>query len=187
VISDNVEGNYCYCSGITYEVFMDAWATYNSAKGNSPAHISNLTYNQMKSFRTKWYAADGTITGAPGAISAYGCGFEITEWDKVITGDLVQIWRLGGSGHSVIFDSWIRDTGGNKTTIRYWSTQTSTNGIGFNEEDYSNLDQSKTVFARVVKPVDDDDWPNRYVDVNTFSQPTQVGEIIPPCTGWMLR
>ena len=184
IISDNVQGNYCYCSGITYQVFMDAWEHYNTLKGNSPADIFNLTVNQMKSFRSKWYAAGGSIYGAPGALGAYNCGIWISEWDKARRGDLVQIWRSSTSGHSAIFDRWIRNENGEKIKIRYWSTQGSTNGINFNTESYSTINTDDTVFSRPIKPEDNDDWDSRYTDVDTSGEPTRVGDPPDPSCGW---
>ncbi|MBN1902527.1 hypothetical protein JW926_14470 [Candidatus Sumerlaeota bacterium] len=89
------------------------------------------------------------------------------------------------SDHGVIFDGWIRDGEGNKTKIRYWSSQSSANGIGFREENYSNLNLETTRFARVIKPVDDDDWDNRYADANTLSHPTRVGALA-SVSSWLL-
>jgi len=175
IISDNVSGDYTYCCGITYEAFMDAWETYNTLKGNDPASIWGLSVGQMSSFRQKWYAADGTIVGAPGAITTYGCGPAITDWDKASRGDLVQIWRKSSSGHSVIFDHWVRNDVGDKITLRYWSSQPGTSGIHYNSEDYSTLNLTDTLFARARKPVDDDDWGNRYKDVDSSATPTTVG------------
>ena len=162
IISDNQVGNACYCCGITYEAFMNAWDAYNTAKGNDPANIWGMSVSGMRSFRRKLYAADGTISGGPGAITTYDCGVEIKDWDQVCRGDFMQIWRKSGSGHSVIIDGWNRNQAGEKISLRYWSSQGSTSGIGYNTENYDNFDTSKTTIARVVKPVDEDDWKNRF-------------------------
>ena len=133
----------------------------------------------MKTFRLIWYIALGrdSYPGPAKAMTDYKCGYQITDWDHARQGDFVQIWRLGvqDSGHSVIFDKWIRNKSGEKTSIRYWSTQTSTNGINYNSEKYSNLKLEETTISRAIKPPDDDDWKNRYADISTQSAPTRVG------------
>lgn len=178
IITDNQAGNACYCSGITYQVFMDAWETYNTAKGISPASIWGITSAQMKTFRQIWYITSTSYLPGPAmAFANYKCGYQITDWDQARQGDFVQIWRKSTtlSGHSVIFDKWIRNEAGEKTSIRYWSTQTSTNGINYNSEKYSVLDLAQTTIARALKPPDDDDWKNRYADISTQGSPTLVG------------
>jgi hypothetical protein len=188
IITDNQAGNACYCCGITYQVFMDAWENYNAAKGVNPASIWGITAAQMKTFRLIWYIALGrdSYPGPAKAMTDYKCGYQITDWDHARQGDFVQIWRLGvqDSGHSVIFDKWIRNKSGEKTSIRYWSTQTSTNGINYNSEKYSVLDLEETTFSRAIKPPDDDDWKNRYADISTQSAPTRVGGALGSGCSW---
>ncbi len=186
ILTDNQAGNACYCSGITYQVFMDAWEKYNAEKGFSPASIWGMTVSQARNFRLKWYAADGRILGSTGAIEDYACGFRITDPDRARPGDFVQIWRNSGSGHSVIFIEWIRNDLGEKTQIRYWSTQTSTNGINYNTENYSSLNMTDTTFARALKPADKDDWANRYAAAETRSRPIRITAPA-HTTGWMAR
>ncbi len=185
IISDNVEGNYCYCCGITYQAFMDAYEKYNTAYAFDS--IAGMSVSQMTNFRRDWYVATGGI-GDKGAIKGivnYGVGFEITNWEEVLDGDIVQIWRQSDSGHSVIFREWVRDLEENIIGFTYWSTQPSTSGIGFNTEYFgesSGMDPTRTYFARVVKPSDADDWKNRYASDNTSGSPTAVGTPTPTPT-----
>jgi len=186
VISDNVDGNYCYCCGITYEAFMDAWETYNSVKGNDPADIWGVTYSQMRSFRSKWYAADGTLVGAPGSIEKYDCGFMLSDFETARAGDFVQIWRSPTSGHSVIFHRWIRDTEGNRIKMEYWSTQPGTNGIDYNTETWTEYMENNSSFGRAIKPVDDDDWKNRFPGAEAITSPIPVGDLQSGRSGYYL-
>jgi hypothetical protein len=57
----------------------------------------------------------------------------ITKLADARAGDFVQIWRHRGTGHSVIFIDWVRK-GGRIQGLRYWSTQKSTQGIGYRTE-----------------------------------------------------
>ena len=52
------------------------------------------------------------------------------DWDEAEAGDFVQLWRHSGSGHSCIFRAWVRDDDDEIVGLRYWSTQSSTDGIG---------------------------------------------------------
>ncbi len=174
ILADNQTGNRCYCSGITYEVFMDAYATYNTAKGFND--IYGMTPAQANTFRQEWYGWND-VRCSVAAITKYKCGYQIPynqKW-KMKPGDDVQLWRTSGSGHSVIFIDWVRDAQQNITGIRYWSTQSSTNGINYNTESFSSLKDAECYYARKVKPVDDTDWTNRYHDQNTSANPTTVG------------
>lgn len=57
-------------------------------------------------------------------------------------GDLVQLWRRSGTGHSVVFKGLVDVDGDNKyDLICYVSSQKSTNGLGENCEDTSVLDR----------------------------------------------
>jgi hypothetical protein len=89
----------------------------------------------------------------------------------------VQLWRWSGSGHSVIFVNWVRDENQQITGMRYWSSQRATNGIGYRTEYFGQekgLKAEVCSYARKIKPVDDDDWPNRYSDASTSESPTAV-------------
>ena len=175
IISDNVAGNACYCSGITYEVFMDAYAAYNTTYGYDS--IGTLSVDGMKNFRISWYIADAGIgdKGPIRAIVTTGIGFEVTDWNHAQDGDFIQLWRHSGSGHSVIFHEWVENPEDEIIGLNYWSTQPSTDGINFNTEYFgesSGVDPAQTYIGRVVKPPDADDWSRRYDDDDTAATPT---------------
>ena len=92
------------------------------------------------------------------ALEAYGLGDKIADMKNVQKGDFVQIWRTSGSGHSVIFINWTTNAVGDTTGMRYWSTQTSTNGVNYNTEYFSglggNIDKTHTYYSRGRKPED---------------------------------
>jgi hypothetical protein len=175
LILANNSGNYCYCSGITYEVFMGGYSAYNAAKGQKT--IGGLTVDDMKKFRQDWYGVGGNKQCAVNALTKWGLAYRITDREKVHQGDDVQLWRWSGSGHSVIFVNWVRDANQQITGMRYWSSQKATNGTGYRTEYFGEekgLKAEECYYARKIKPVDDDDWPNRYTDASTVSRPTIV-------------
>ena len=61
-------------------------------------------------------------------------GEEVKNRDDARPGDFVQFWRGNGSGHSCIFQDWVRDDAGKITHLKYWSAQKKTNGVSFNTE-----------------------------------------------------
>lgn len=59
-------------------------------------------------------------------------------------GDIVQIWRKNLSGHSVIFQSYLKDQNGKTVGLCYWSSNEVTNGYGYRCEP---LDIVKTMIV----------------------------------------
>ena len=91
----------------------------------------------------------------------------------------MQLWRQSNSGHSVIFREWVRDTDDTIIGISYWSTQSSTSGIGFRTEYFgetTGVDAARTYLGRVCKPADTDDWIRRYASDDTSSLPTRIAQ-----------
>ena len=82
----------------------------------------------------------------------YAVGLASSDWESARAGDFVQLWRRSGSGHSVVFLSWVRK-GGKIVGLRYWSTQPSTNGIGVSAEYFDRgrapLDRKRFYLCRV--------------------------------------
>jgi hypothetical protein len=62
-----------------------------------------------------------------------GLAIPIINLKNAKQGDFIQFWRKNNTGHSVIFDS-INYNENNEIELRYWSTQRSTNGIGYCSE-----------------------------------------------------
>lgn len=110
-----------YCCGLTFEVFIRACELY--AKGRS-YRLDGLAVWGVKKLKADWFVATGLRGGPVDALVPKGLGMRVETIEEAQAGDFVQLWRESGSGHSVIFLE--RVDGG----IRYWSTQTVTNGIG---------------------------------------------------------
>lgn len=150
-----------YCSGITWETFMRAWAEVDLATGGDGT-LNGIAVDDLYDFRTDWYVRDLWGDGVGVAVENYGIGEVVTDWADVRPGDYVQIWRHSGSGHTFVFIDWLTDGEGAIEGVRYWSTQGSTDGIGYNEEYFgtsgSDIDPSTFFVARVYEPADWIPW-----------------------------
>ncbi|RME22166.1 MAG: hypothetical protein D6798_16480 [Deltaproteobacteria bacterium] len=151
-----------YCSGITWETFMRAWEGLDEEMGGDGT-INGMTVDDLYEFRTDWYVRELWGDGVGIAVENAGIGERITDLEDVRPGDYVQIWRYSGSGHTFVFIDWERDDDGHIIGLRYWSSQGSTDGIGYNEEYFgsggSNIDPSYFFAARIYDPVD---WLPRF-------------------------
>ena len=122
----------CHCSGLTLEVFLRAWARRSRERGE-PARIRGLDLEGLRAFQRAWFGTGGDRATLYTALTTRGLGTRIEDWEDARPGDFVQLWRHSGSGHSCIFLEWVREEG-RIVGLRYWSTQSSTGGIGEREE-----------------------------------------------------
>jgi hypothetical protein len=128
----------CYCCGLTFEVFLDAYRLWCVQHGR-PWQIGELDLDGVRKLQRQWFGSAADRSCLHTALVDNGLGFRITDWEQARPGDFVQLWREKGSGHSVIFVGWEREGGkpdGRITGIRYWSTQGSTRGIGEQVESF---------------------------------------------------
>ena len=89
-------------------------------------------------------------------------GERVTDWADIRPGDVLQFWRHSGSGHNNLFVEWVYDGDGEIAGVTYWSTQSSTDGVGYNTEYFgtggSSIDPSSFFAARVYMPEDWISW-----------------------------
>jgi hypothetical protein len=123
-------GARTFCCGLTLEVFYK----YAASK---PAVAAQLASNPGK-FKGDWFCHNINSPGPLDALSSAKLGKKVTNLEEALPGDFVQLWRNDKSGHSVMFVNWLRDASGKRIGLQYWSTQTSTNGIGFSSEAFGN-------------------------------------------------
>ncbi len=164
-----------YCCGLTFETCVLAYENYNSSYGHTT--IGTMNVDDMKSFRKIWYGVTDAEKLCARAITDYNLGEQISDFEEVQEGDFVQFWRHSGSGHSVVFVSWVRDAAQEITGFNYWSSQPSTDGIGYRTESFgasSGVNRDRFWAARLRKPRDqaDSDWALGETD--SREQPTQV-------------
>ena len=100
--------------------------------------INGMTVDDLLEFRMDWYVRDLYGSGPAEAVENYGIGEEVTDWSDIQPGDFVQFWRNSGSGHNTIFIDWETDNQGEIIGVYYWSTQGSTDGIGYRAEYFGN-------------------------------------------------
>ena len=122
-----------YCCGVTFEVFARAWALGCQEQGASEG-LGSLTGAQLHEFITTWYCPTMGHLGVVEALVGSGLGFRVDP-EQAQSGDFCQFWRStempGASGHSVVFLGW---EGPKKTSVRYWSSQAATDGVGVYQE-----------------------------------------------------
>jgi hypothetical protein len=118
----------CYCCGLTFEVFLQAFEAWCQDHGR-PYRIPGYGADEVRAFKDDWFGSNGNRQTLFNAVTSRGLGRRVEDWDDARAGDFVQLWRHSGSGHSVVFLDWVRDDG-EIVGLRYWSCQGSTDGIG---------------------------------------------------------
>lgn len=145
-----------YCSGITFEVFFLAYQKY-AIDYKLAESIGNLNFAQLEFFRRAWYGTSGDRKTIKTALEAWGLGFELKDWAKVRAGDFVQIWRHSGSGHTVIFLEWIKNTSNEITGMRYWSSNYGkgpSEAVEYFGTSGKTMIKEQTYCLRVIEPKD---------------------------------
>jgi len=146
-----------FCCGLTLEVFArayDEWLAKQPEDFEPP-----VTPGNWRDFQRVWFVLELNGPGPSAALEKYNIGREIPAHEAV-AGDFAQIWRTpregrSPSGHSVVFLDWVRNDSNRIIGMRYWSTQTSTDGIAENIEYYGpngGMSTEYTTFGRVELP-----------------------------------
>jgi hypothetical protein len=146
VLAKQSEGTYCsgYTCGVSLKAMQDSGL------------LKNLDDKQLADFKKIWYGAKDYKKGdkeslSTAALRKYGLGYEVPH-EKAKPGDIAQIWRKNGSGHSVIFKDWVYDDDKNVVGIKYRSTQKATKGIGDHTEMFGDkIDPNQVYLARIGK------------------------------------
>lgn len=150
----------CYCVGLTWELYMRAWEEVDRSTGGDGT-LNGLTVADLDEFRIDWFVRELDGAGPSVAMETYGVGEEITDVAKLEPGDFVQFWRHSGSGHNVVFIDWLVEDG-EIVGLEYWSTQSSTDGIGYNTEYFgssgSRIDRNLVFAARGWMPAEWESW-----------------------------
>ncbi len=140
-----------FCSGITFEVFMRAYAAWAADQGQAFVMPGIPDLSTLDTFRRRWWGKERKDTMAH-ALTSFGLGAIIENKRDAQPGDFVQLWRHNGSGHSAVFMGWeIRR--GKIVGIRYWSVQPATDGIGYRTEHFgrhgARVDPRRVTLVRV--------------------------------------
>lgn len=146
----------CYCVGYSWEVYMAAWEQADALEGGDGTLIG-MTLDDLHEFRVDWYVRDLWGDGVGVALTGWGLGERVTDWEDLQPGDLLQFWRYSGSGHNAIFLDHVRDEQGRIRGIEYLSCVGSTDGIGVTHEYFgdggSEIDPAFFYAARPFDPV----------------------------------
>ncbi|MEO0529042.1 MAG: hypothetical protein AAF266_00545 [Planctomycetota bacterium] len=128
VLAEGTGGTYC--CGYTFAVAMQAAERRGLLDGRS--------FDDVKRFQKLWYGATDADDDTLVVLAAETLGIgEGVALDDARPGDFVQLWRTGGSGHSVVFLDWLEEDG-RRVGFRYRSSQGSTDGIGDATERFSD-------------------------------------------------
>ena len=145
-----------YCSGASYAAFIGAIDRLLALRS------FELTADRQEAIRMQepnggrredmvklwgWWNADG-----PGSLYALVMYTKLGERISALDaepGDFCNIQWLRGPGHSVVFLGWDSTPEG-EPTMRYWSSQKGTNGIG--DQTSSLASMSGIVFTQLTRP-----------------------------------
>jgi hypothetical protein len=129
----------CHCSGLTFEVFVQAWQAWVAqAPGIHDPEWLGAGLEDVRRIQRQWFGSPADRTTIRTAFVENRLGTCLTDLEQAQPGDFVQLWRHDGSGHCAVFLAWERDAAGTRTGLRYWSTQASTNGIGERSESFGD-------------------------------------------------
>lgn len=138
------KSDFVYCSGFTFAVVMEA--------AKRRGLLRDKSVEDVRRFKLAWYGARGDQERQQGpALEKLGIGRSI-PMSATQPGDFVQLWRTNGTGHSVVFKSWIKDPKGEIIGLRYRSAQNST-GVADAAERFvgkgGNVNPARTYFSRL--------------------------------------
>ncbi len=140
-----------HCVGITFEVFYQGMKEWNQQQGYSGDSIKGLNYEQFYDFILKWYVAGPkTENNLVIALEKYKLGKRLTNFEEAKPGDFIDFSRENQTGHTVVLIDWVRDKG-KIVGLRYWSSQESTNGIGYKTEYFNILRSDGTKYGKIMK------------------------------------
>lgn len=154
------DGGYsaCYCSGITWEWYLMAWQSLATEGGLDADDLNGVDDSDIWQMRRDWYVRELDGDGPGIALQDRGLGTPVGDWDQVVRGDFVQLWRTSGSGHTAIFWDWELDSDGDRIGFQYASCQGASDGLGLNSEYFGThsgaIDPALVYFSRAWVPAD---------------------------------
>ncbi|MGH7953832.1 MAG: hypothetical protein ACREFE_18195 [Limisphaerales bacterium] len=179
------DGSRCSCCcGFTFEVFVRAMKLRNIQNGLDPDNFNGMTFHDLFNALQLWYI-EGDGDSEQRAIVSYGLGIAVTNFDDARPGDFLSYSTTPAGGHSVIFMGWLRDAQNKIIGLKYFSSNLSTDGIGWGQAHFSDWNKNhhgvlrhSVIIGRVgaiknYKPFNRLDIPQR----NAYA-PTQPERII---------
>jgi hypothetical protein len=137
------DGSRCsYCCGFTFEVFVRAMKLRNIQKGLDEDDFNGMTFNDLFNALQLWYI-EGKGDSEERAISAYGLGHKVTNFEEAKPGDFLSYSTTPPGGHSVIFQGWLRDENQKIIGFKYFSSNLSgTHGVGYGSSHFSDYNKN---------------------------------------------
>ena len=130
-----------YCCGFTFEVFVRAMKLRNIQDGLDPDDFNGMTFNDLFNALQLWYI-EGTGDSEQRAIVGYGLGNAVTNFEDARPGDFLSYSTTPAGGHSVIFMGWLRDDQNRIIGLRYFSSNLSSNSIGYGQAHFSDWNRN---------------------------------------------
>ncbi|MDB6123794.1 MAG: hypothetical protein JWQ71_2787 [Pedosphaera sp.] len=133
------DGSRCsYCCGYTFEVFVRAMKLRNIQKGLDQDDFNGMTFSDLFNALQLWYI-EGKGDSEQRAITSYGLGCAVTDFEKVRPGDFLSYSTTPPGGHSVVFIDWTRDSTNKIIGFKYFSSNLSgTHGVGYGSGKFSD-------------------------------------------------
>ena len=170
----------CFCTGHTLEIFLDAisrWQKANGFSGEEP--FGALTYESVLGGEFYQYWQGFGVTREASSANAFqsaDIGYNIywDAWDSAQPGDFANISRSNGTGHAVVFHSWLRDNG-RIIGLRYYGC----NGGGSSQADPEDPDNRKGISGPSYVSEYFVDHGGKVLPEFVF-----IGHIVDPVTGY---
>ncbi len=162
------DGSRCsYCCGFTFEVFIRAMKLRNIQKGLDPDDFNGMTFNDLFNMLQLWYI-EGPGDCERRAITSYGLGRAIEDFEDVKPGDFLSYSTTPPGGHSVVFINWIREEppagaqpslGGGETPakgkiigMRYFSSNLSgSKGVGYGQGKFADSNNGRGFIRKSLR------------------------------------
>lgn len=135
---------FTFCCGLTLEAYLNTCLRIGKDLGSADDVIA---------MKRKWFiwTVKNPIYLNRGPLDALepDHGREVTLALSE-PGDLIQIWRKSGSGHSAILINQFRENG--IQAVKYWSTQKATNGVGYRIEYFDGV-KNPITHIHICRPI----------------------------------
>lgn len=148
---------HAHCSGLIFEVYLGACEDWSrETTGSARFSLPGVDLNSFRALQRAFYGTDGNERTLVDALVSRGLGIEVLDPEDARPGDLVQFWRLDGTGHSVVFLDWIRDGAQQINGLRFWSIQgggigEATGLIAYDHET-TGIDRHRIYIVRALPP-----------------------------------
>lgn len=146
------DGSRCsYCCGYTFEVFLRAMKLRNVQKGLDPDDFNGMTFHDLFNMLQIWYI-EGKGDCEQRAITSYGLGVPITDFEQARPGDFLSYSTTPPGGHSVVFIDWIRDETNKIVGLKYFSSNLSgSKGVGYGSGKFSDANSGRGLLRNSVR------------------------------------